>query len=106
MQCRGDSQVCQQLVTSIKLDISARIAHFSGGALTQGIPWAKGTTAAENLFYWPPRMGGSDGSGLTGANRRGQRVSDDRTHPRSRRQKWTKVQPAIAVMTLAKAQEH
>jgi hypothetical protein len=68
MQCRGDSQVCQQLVTSIKLDISARIAHFSGGALTQGIPRAKGTTAAENLFYWPPRMGGSDGSGLTGAD--------------------------------------
>jgi hypothetical protein len=70
MQCRGDSQVCQQLVTSIKLDIIARIAHFSGSALTQGIPWAKGAIAAENLFYLPPGIGGSDGSGLTGAERR------------------------------------
>ena len=57
MQCRGDSQVCQQLVTSIKLDIIARIDHFSGSALTQGIPWAKGTIAAENLFYLPPGKG-------------------------------------------------
>lgn len=68
MQCRGDSSVCQQLVTSIKLDIIAGMDHFSGSALAQGIPWAKGTTAVENLLYLPPSMEVSDGSGLTGAD--------------------------------------
>lgn len=58
MQCRGDSPVCQQLVTSIKLDILPGMDHFSGSALTQGIPWAKGTAATDNLFHLPPSLGG------------------------------------------------